>query len=188
MNILKKSIVWSVIISCLTLTACGGSSETTEVEDTTSTTTSSVEETEEETMGETEEETQEETTELLTASQVLEYIQGKCSSIGNYIEYTSETDTNGLLGRPNQYTGKINGADTRLEQSDENDPIGFSIEVFANNTDAQARADYIENIYTQMPMLAEYDYINDYILIRVDGDLTPEQAQEYEDALKDIFN
>ena len=56
----------------------------------------------------------------------------------NIIVYTEETDTNHLLGRPNQYTSKVNFADTRLEQpEDKTDPAGGIIEVFKNAKDAK---------------------------------------------------
>lgn len=202
MNILRKSIISLIVLSCLVLSACGNETQTSE-ETTTTTTqeaqeTTQTEETQEITQVEEAqettqvEETQEVTEEIetidhLTASDVLEKLKATNSNVGNYIEYTEETDTNNLLGRPNQYISKINGADTRIEQTDENSPEGFSIEVFENNEDALARQEYINQIGEQMPMMVEYNYVNDYILIRVNKDLTPTQAKEYEDFINNIF-
>ena len=175
MNILRKNIVGLIVLSCLILSACGNETQTSE--ETTTTTTTTTQETQETTQAEEAqeitqaeeaqeitqvEETQEVTEEIetidhLTASDVLEKLKATNSNIGNYIEYTEETDTNNLLGRPNQYISKINGADTRLEQTDENNPTGFSIEVFENNEDALARQEYINQIGAQMPMMVEYN-------------------------------
>lgn len=172
----RKLLVCTTLLMCLTnFMACGNANNTAQVE-TESTTVSDTSQGEDTTV------------EMLTASDVLTYLQEKCSNIGDYVEYTEETDTNQLLGRPNQYTSKINVADTRVEQTDSDDPIGFSIEVFSNSEDALARQEYIGSIIEKMPMMAEYDYINDYILIRVNKSLTPSQAEEYENALKEIFN
>lgn len=183
----RKLLVCVTLLMCLTnFVACANANNTTQVE-TESTTVSDTSQatTVEDT---TTTETIEQTDEMLTANDVLTYLQEKCSNIGNYVEYTEETDTNQLLGRPNQYTSKINVADTRVEQTNPDDPIGFSIEVFSNSEDALARQEYIGSIIEQMPMMSEYDYINDYILIRVNKSLTPSQAEEYENALKEIFN
>lgn len=83
--------------------------------------------------------------------------------------YTSETDPNKLLGRPNQYTSKVN-----FEKG--------SIEVFNNETDVKNRKKYIDEIGKVTPLAAEYSYINGNALLRVKKDLTPEQAKKYEDA------
>lgn len=139
---------------------------------------------------ETEETTLEEveTIEHLTASDVLDYLKANSENIGEYIEYTEETDTNNLLGRPNQYISKINAQDLRIEQKEGSDPVGVSIEVFNNNEDAVARKDYITSLGQQMSFLVEYDYVNDYILLRVNNSLTPTQAEEYETLINNIFN
>lgn len=165
------------VLALASLTACSTSTGDTQQVSATDTTTTAVEET-----------TQTESAEQLTASDVLAYLQSKCDTIGNYVEYTEDSDINGQLGRPHQYTSKINMADTRIEQTDESDPIGLSIEVFATNADALARQEYINSIGQEMPTLVEYNYVNDYILLRVNKAITPTQAAEYEAALNDIFN
>lgn len=209
MNIIRKNITFLVIMSCLVLTACGSNSTDSATQESTSTNNTTVQNdvednnTEETKDNFSEEITDESTTTiaqvqendeendedvpLLTANDVLTYLKASCNNIGDYIEYTEETDTNQLLGRPNQYTSKINGIDTRVEQTDENDPKGFSIEVFANNEDALARQEYINSIGEKMSMLVEYNYVNEYILLRVDKSLLPSEAKEYENALNQIF-
>ncbi len=64
--------------------------------------------------------------------------------IDNVITYNENNDPNKLLGRPGQYIEKVNFADLRLYQSDENNPAGGSIEIFENEKDCQNRVDYLK--------------------------------------------
>lgn len=120
---------------------------------------------------------------VATASSVMEYLKANTANIGIFVEYDERTDTNGLLGRPNQYTSKINFAITSLEQTDENDPIGGSIEVFDCNEDAVARQEYIQALGKKMSVLTEYDHVNDYVLLRINHDIAPSDEKQYEKAL-----
>ncbi len=87
---------------------------------------------------------------------------------------TAENDQNKLMGRPNQYTSKINFTNG-------------TIEVFANKEDAKNRKEYIDNIGKKMPLMAEYSYINDVgTLLRIKKDLTPDDAKKYEEAFMKI--
>lgn len=106
--------------------------------------------------------------------------------IDNIIVYTEETDVNELLGRPNQYTSKINFADTRYEQSDTENPVGGSIEVFANKNDANKRLEYVKTLAESSSLFTEYDYIYKNVLLRIHNPLTPTHAKEYEDAFNTI--
>ena len=135
----------------------------------------------------TEEETSGQITEVsaqvVDAAAIMDYLIANTPNIGNFVEYDEATDTNGLLGRPGQYTSKINFAITTLEQNDENDPKGGSIEVFANSEDAEARYTYIQELGQSMPILAEYDYLNEYVLLRIDYDVLPSEEKVYEEAV-----
>ena len=99
----------------------------------------------------------------------------------NIIAYNEETDINGLLGRPNSYTSKVNFADSRIEQYDEANPHGGTVEVFANIDDAKARYDYTMTFSGSI--LGSYCFLNGNVLLRIDYQLTPEQASEYEAAM-----
>lgn len=78
---------------------------------------------------------------------------------------TTENDKNQLLGRPNQYTSKVTFTNG-------------SIEVFANKEDATNRKEYIDNIGKKMPLVAEYNYVNDTgALLRLDKKLNPDEAK-----------
>lgn len=94
--------------------------------------------------------------------------------IDNVIVYTAETDENELLGRPNQYTSKINFDNG-------------SIEVFENKKDAENRKEYIDSIGKKISMLAEYSYINDQgALLRINKKVTPNEAAKYETEFQKI--
>ena len=124
----------------------------------------------------------------MNAAQITEYLKAQGLPITNEIDYTEENDPNELLGRPNQYTSKVNFADSRItEQYDiENNPVGGSIEVFSNSGDATKRKDYVDAIQSQIGALTQYTYQFDNVLMRVDHELTPTQAAEYESALQQL--
>ena len=95
---------------------------------------------------------------------------------------------NNLLGRPNQYTSKVNFADNRISQEyvEENDAKGGTIEVFENKTDMEKRKEYIEQISNSSSMFTQYIYSKGNVLLRLEKELTPEQAKEYEEAFYKI--
>jgi hypothetical protein len=95
-------------------------------------------------------------------------------AIDNVEVSTAENDTNQLLGRPNQYTSKINFDNG-------------SIEVFANKSDAERRKEYIDSIGKKMSIFAEYSYINDAgVLLRVNKKVIPNDAKKYETEFQKI--
>jgi len=121
---------------------------------------------------------------VYTASEVLQALKKANLPIGKYEEYTAKTNTNKLLGRPNQYTGKINFEDTRIKEDDSD--LSDSIEVFKNQSDLEARKAYTENISKNIAFLNQYIYAHKNILLRLDNALTPDQAKEYEKALSKL--
>ena len=127
--------------------------------------------------------------ENITAAQYATLMQEAGLPIENIIDYTVETDPNELLGRPGEYTSKVNFADSRIEQYDEADPKGGSIEVFASEEDMVRRKDYIASILREMPILGnEYLYPSPdgLSLLRVSYDVTPDQAEQYRIAFEEI--
>jgi hypothetical protein len=93
---------------------------------------------------------------------------------------------NHLLGRPNQYTSKVNFHDSRIPAAANLDTTGGgSIEVFSNRTDAVARFKYVR-AFGKTSMFAEYDYLNRHVLLRLSNVLTPSQAARYKAALLKI--
>lgn len=75
-----------------------------------------------------------------------------------------------MLGRPGQYIEKVNFADLRLYQSDENNLAGGSIEIFENEKDCQNRVDYLKKVSQESPFI-EYNCMYDNILLRLNEKL-----------------
>jgi hypothetical protein len=123
-----------------------------------------------------------------TAAQIVDALKSKGLPITDSFAYDENTDLNKLLGRPNQYTGKVNFRDSRTSYSDAkgadiNVNDGGSVEVFANATDAAKRYAYVQALSSSGGLFAEYDYYdNGLALLRVSHELTPTQEKEYEDA------
>lgn len=128
----------------------------------------------------------------LTADGAFKELSAKVTTAKLSGTVTADNDPNHLLGRPNQYTSKITFTDSRIKADDiagsEKGSVeqGGSIEVFANEADAKARADYIKAITKSAPMFAEYDYLSGTVLIRVSHYLTPAQAADYKTAAANL--
>lgn len=125
------------------------------------------------------------------AEEIAKALQSEGLPIEEIKVFTAENDPNELLGRPDQYTSKVNFIDSRAKSDlTDIDDIGIedggSIEVFENEEDAKNRFEYVSEI-TKTPILAEYDYVVRNVLLRLSKKLEPEQAQEYEDKLKEIL-
>lgn len=99
------------------------------------------------------------------------------------IVYTSETDLNKLMGRPNQYTAKASWRDARVAREGAADVrTGGTAEIFANEADRIRRQEYVGAL-AKSPPFVEYAYAKGRVLVRVAKELTPDQAAEYERAL-----
>lgn len=122
----------------------------------------------------------------MTAKEIASKLKSAGFPISNIINYTSKTDPNGLLGRPNEYTSKVNFADTGLSQYSDDEPAGGSIEVFKTKSDATKRKKYIESITSGVSFLKEYVYQYDNVLLRLDYDLTPSQVKVYKSAFTNM--
>lgn len=134
----------------------------------------------------------------MTSEEIVTKIKEKNENVGKIVTYTEETDTNELLGRPNQYISKTTFEDIRIEQTNEyldeeyfseeerNEPIGGTVEVFENEEDLQNRKKYLESVTSSISAFAEYSYSQGNYLLRLNKSLTPEQAKEYEDIFYEI--
>ena len=128
---------------------------------------------------------------VYTAEEIINKLKEKGFNIGRVVVYNEETDLNELLGRPNQYITKINFEDTRIEDNvylDEDTMLGGTIETFNNNTDMKNRQQYCEAISSRFSISNQYICGNDYALLRIDNELTPSQAKEYEEAFNKIID
>jgi hypothetical protein len=128
----------------------------------------------------------------LTAEQVTQMLAEKIPSVSLTKTFTAQDDPNKLLGRPNQYTSKTAFADSRVSKEGLPDDVtqvdhGGGVEVFPDESAANARKEFIQTAGKSLGgLIAEYDYVKGGVLVRVSSKLTPEQAQEYEAALKAI--
>jgi hypothetical protein len=120
----------------------------------------------------------------LTATQVIDAFKKANLPVSDELIYTEESDPNHLLNRPNQYTQKINFDDKRATNNES--PLGNSIEIFQNSEDLNKRKTYIETISKSMSMLSEYDFAHKNVLLRLNHILTPAQANEYETVLNGL--
>jgi hypothetical protein len=121
----------------------------------------------------------------LTAEDVLNALKAAKLPIEKEIVYMEENDPNKLLGRPNQYVGKANWNDARVEPLTPDDR-SMTVEVFASAEDLENRRKYVEAIGKSMSPLAQYQYAHKNALLRLSHKLTPQQAAEYEKVLKSL--
>ena len=124
-----------------------------------------------------------------SADQIMQGLKTNGLPIGVSFTYTAANDVNHLLGRPGQYTDKVNFKDTRISSTDQGVDIsvtdGGSIEVFTTTTDAKNRFAYIQKISKSgVALFAEYEYLDGLVILRVSAQLTPDQAAKYEATLK----
>ncbi|OIJ85751.1 hypothetical protein BIV25_42980 [Streptomyces sp. MUSC 14] len=128
----------------------------------------------------------------VTASSAFTQISSKVTSAKVSGEVTADSDPNHLLGRPNQYTSKITFSDSRIKAADVaatqagDVDRGGAVEVFATAGDAQNREKYIQAVTKSLPALAEYDYLQGTVLVRVSHYLTPAQATAYQSAVDSL--
>ena len=115
----------------------------------------------------------------ITESDIVDELSASELPITNLEVFDAETDPNGLLGRPGQYTIKVSWEDGRLDASA--DPVG-TIEIFPDVDSMQRRADYVEDIGRESPMLLQWVFTDERTgaVLRVSSDLTPDEAAEYE--------
>jgi len=64
---------------------------------------------------------------------------------------------------------------------------GGTIEVFERENQSEARLDYITALGEGSPLFAECLYLEGTVLLRLTNRLTPDQAAEYEEALREII-
>jgi hypothetical protein len=119
--------------------------------------------------------------EIITTKDLIEKFKEEKIPIEKTIEYTAETDKNNFLGRPGQYIAKSDFWDNRLEVNEDN---YCSIEVFNNTKDLENRKKYIEGIIESMPIMTQYLYSNNTILLRLPKAMNPSQADEYKKVLE----
>lgn len=100
--------------------------------------------------------------------------------------WTAATDKNQLLGRPGGYTTAATITDKRVSCTPDPDTsCGATVEVYPTEGEALARSQYIQSVLSGGGLLGtEYHTIQGSALLRVTGQLTPEQAKVYADKFK----
>ncbi len=124
------------------------------------------------------------TTDFLTGEEVLERFMLFELPVGETIIYDEESCPNNLLGRPGQYVGKADWEDTRVEQFGDS-LTGGTIEIFEDEATLAKRKEYLEP-FLEEAMFLQYMFIYKNVIVRVDKELTPSQAEEYKDALESL--
>lgn len=101
-------------------------------------------------------------------------------SLGTVMVWTADTDPNKLLGRTGGYTSAATIADERITCTEPATDCGATIEVYPTADEALARSQYIQSILSGGGILGtEYHYFEGAALLRVTGQLTPDQAKVY---------
>jgi hypothetical protein len=126
----------------------------------------------------------------LDATAVVDRLASRGLPVTLTVTYTFGSDPNHLLGRPNGYLSKASFTDSRIQSASVRDPslgsvdLGGSVEVFASPDIASTRAAYLQRVENAATFLgSEYDFVAGDILVRVSGDLTAKQANEYKSTL-----
>lgn len=145
---------------------------------------------------ETEQQQEEEKPVLETAEDYLNALKEAGCGITEIYVWTEETDPNGVLGRPGQYISKADFMDENVDPENKLDPVeefglpGGTVEVFENESDCNARYEYLEEFNApSMGFMAlnQYMYKNGNVILRVSYELTPTQAEAYETAFNALF-
>lgn len=119
-----------------------------------------------------------------TARSVAESIRGTIPEAVELIQVTEDNDPNNLIGRPNGYVAASVLVDSRLPRCETpGADCGAMIEQWPDQAAAQRRADYIQAMLREMPMLGqEWNTVKGALLLRVAGELKPSEAKAYESA------
>lgn len=128
--------------------------------------------------------------ELPNAEGLLTELKEKNSNLEKIQVFTEETDPNEKLGRPGNYISKADFSDTRLDQEGSEYLVGGTLETFSSKGDCDKRAEYLNKMNDPSIVflaLNQYVYQYDKVLLRIDYDLTPEQADEYKSQFDEIM-
>jgi hypothetical protein len=123
----------------------------------------------------------------LDAGAVVVALKAKGLPIKNVKVYKASDDPNKLLGRPRQYSSKASFHDARYIDDQYADQFQNTIEVFPTVVLASERKSYIDRVTRGVAFLQQYQFQNGNVLLRLDHELTPDEAKEYHDALKLII-
>jgi hypothetical protein len=121
------------------------------------------------------------------SEKLVQELKNKGLNIGKVVTYNEENDPNKILGRPHQYISKSKFEIVGIEQFDEEEPTGGTIEVFENEEDMKNRKEYVDAISASASIFAEYSYGKGYALLRISNEVTPTEAKKFEEAFLEIM-
>ena len=137
----------------------------------------------------------------LTTDDVIKAFQKAGLPIGRIEVYSEETDPEHLLGRPGHYIGKCAWEDTRyraktpeeqaiqdvfFKSQGANGLTGGFIEAFESQDELQSREKLLRTAYENNPLVFQYIFVHKNIILRIDQEITPQQAEEYKSVLNNI--
>jgi hypothetical protein len=94
-------------------------------------------------------------------------------------------DPENLIGRPCQYTSRVDWQDSRRKMDPDfpNAPFAGILEVYPTPDDARMNADRLVRFGKALPGWATYVYQAGPVLLQVGGDMKPSQAEQYRSAM-----
>jgi serine/threonine protein kinase, bacterial len=119
-----------------------------------------------------------------TAQNAAESIRAAIPEVTDTIALTADNDANNLIGRPNGYAAATVLVDSRAQCPTDGPGVdcGATIEQWPSAEAAQRRADYIQAIGKNLPMMSEWTTVKGNLLLRVTGKLKPSAAETYKAA------
>jgi serine/threonine-protein kinase len=119
-----------------------------------------------------------------TAQNAAESIRAAIPEVTQTIALTADNDANNLIGRPNGYTAATVLVDSRAQCTTDGPGVdcGATIEQWPSAEAAQRRADYIQAIGKNLPIMSEWTTVKGDLLLRVTGKLKPSAAETYKAA------
>ena len=120
-----------------------------------------------------------------SATEMAEDIESSVGEVAEVVTITGENDPNDMIGRSDGYEDAAVLKDERLECNDADfgTVCGAMIEVWPDEEAAANRDKYISTLTQAAAFLgSEYRTVEGRTLLRVSGELTPEQAEAYRSA------
>jgi serine/threonine protein kinase, bacterial len=116
-----------------------------------------------------------------TAQSAAESIRAAIPEVTQTIALTADNDANDLIGRPNGYAAATVLVDSRAQCPPDGPGVdcGATIEQWPSAEAAQRRAEYIQGIGQNLPMMSEWTTVKGNLLLRVTGKLKPSAAEAY---------
>ena len=132
-----------------------------------------------------------------TAEEYLNDLKAKNSNVTEVLAWTEDTDVNGKLGRPNEYTSKADFSDSRVPEyfTSQAEKLeyglsGGTIEVFETEADCNARYSYLKQFLDPSMGafgLNQYMYKYKKAIFRVSYDIKPSEASTYKQQMDEII-